>query len=360
MRQLIFHMVGARPQFLKLGPVYHAMAAKMPELRQIIVHSGQHTDPDMSDWFFRDLKLPNPSYVLKMPMTGAGESRIAGIQAEMIALMRKETPDLIVVYGDTLTTLASAQAAREAGIRLVHVEAGLRAFQSDIPEESIRRKVDFMSDFHLCPSALALLHLKNEGIYRSDDQSVVVGDVMLDVLAALRREESPREGAVITIHRNTSVDSDDIRRRIIEAIVDVSKKMGVCWPMHPRMRKMCNDGDWALIHSSTVVVVTPMSHGDLMAKIRKASLVITDSGGLQKESYTVRTPCIVARPSTEWVELLATGCVALVDPEKENFSERIALAIAELQYLPVDKEYIPLYGDGHSAKLAADFIHQWI
>jgi UDP-N-acetylglucosamine 2-epimerase len=335
----VLSVVGNRPQFIKAGPVSSAL--REAGIEEVGLHTGQHWDPELSDVFYVELGLPEPDYRLDLHTADVETMRPA-----IAAVLADEGPDWMLVYGDTNSTLAGAEAARDAGVPVAHVEAGLRSGDLSMPEEHNRIAVDAMAALLLCPDERSREILLREGVPGEID---VVGDVMADAcfrLAPIARERSritvehglePGGYLAATIHREANV-----RPERLERIVDGLGRAGerVVFPAHPRTRGVLGD------LPSNVEVVAPVGYLDMAALVSQARVLVTDSGGLQKEAYWYGVPCVTARPSTEWVDTVELGANVLVDDDPE----KLAAAVASAR-MPEDRP--PLYGDGHAAERVA-------
>ncbi len=369
----VLSVVGARPQFVKLGPICRAIAVSTRGSRLVhrIIHTGQHYDTGMSDTFFRDLDLPRPDINLGIGSGdhGAQTGRmLAGLEGVFLA----HRPDLVVVYGDTNSTLAAGLAAAKLHISVAHVEAGLRSFRKEMPEEVNRVLVDHLSTLLCCPTTTAVHNLTKEGIEQgisSDAASVnqpavvLTGDVMKDAVlqnlerAAQRPETLERLGiddtgyAVATIHR--AENTDDVLRLtgIVEALTQLGSELPVVVPLHPRTRKALSEMGIRM-DGHSVRWVEPLSYLDMLWLVSKARLVLTDSGGLQKEAYMLGVPCITLRDETEWVELTDTGWNRLAGANPK----RILASARALLEAPPSPASESLYGDGHAAERVLESI----
>ncbi len=345
-------IVGARPQFVKLSPVARAFEVRFAH---VIVHTGQHYDDAMSKVFFEGLSLPRPDYQLGVG-SGTHAVQTASMMTGLERILLKEKPDIVVVYGDTNSTLAGALVAAKLNIPVAHIEAGLRSFNRDMPEEINRIIADRVSHFLFCPTETAMDNLSREGM---KDAAHLVGDVMLDALllhqplierhsSVLNRVGVQRGGFyVATVHRVSNTDDVQSLTAILEALdaLDAS----VIFPLHPRTRNIMavhkmDPGRWKNIR-----FVEPVGYLDMLVLQSGAKKVLTDSGGIQKESYCLGTPCITLRTETEWVETLQNGWNKLVGVDKK--------AIVDAAMMPPPnvlrkKEY----GDGHASDMIADIL----
>ncbi|GDY12618.1 UDP-N-acetyl glucosamine 2-epimerase [Planctomycetota bacterium] len=312
----IVTIVGARPQFIKAAPVSRALRERHQE---ILVHTGQHYDDNMSGVFFRELGIPEPEVHL-----GAGGGSHGAQTAAMLTgiegVLQRERPDRVLVYGDTNSTLAGALAAAKLHVPVAHVEAGLRSFNRRMPEEINRVVTDHLSDLLFCPSEISQRHLAAEGIVSGVH---VVGDVMADALLnAARRADasqiliqhqlSPRSYVLATVHRADNTDDGVRLAAILQAFADIGRT--ILFPVHPRTRKAIAAAGLSV--PSNVRPCEPLGYLDLVRALRDADLVLTDSGGLQKEAYWLSVPCITLRDETEWVETVETGWNRIVGADR--------------------------------------------
>lgn len=309
-------ILGARPQFIKAAPVSRALR-RLHEER--LVHTGQHYDPMMSAVFFEELAIPAPDVTLQVGSATHGAQTGRMLEAVEQDLLT-HPPDAVLVYGDTNSTLAGALAAAKLRIPLVHVEAGLRSFVDGMPEEINRVLTDRLSRIKCCPSTVARDHLAAEGI---TDSVVVVGDVMLDALRAAERRVAhethrvaawgvtPGQYVLATVHRAANTDEPARLREILAAFGQLSHP--VLWPVHPRTRHIMERE--RLVAPVQVRLVEPLGYLDMVAALRSARVVVTDSGGLQKEAYWLGVPCVTLRAETEWTETVSSGWNVLVDTD---------------------------------------------
>lgn len=319
----IITIVGARPQFIKANILSRHFAVS-DTINEIIIHTGQHYDDNMSDVFFTELGIPKPGY--NLGIGGGTHGQMTGRQLEKVEqVLLKEKPDMVLVYGDTNSTLAGALSAAQLKIPLAHVEAGLRAFNRNLPEETNRIVTDHLSKVLFCPTEQAVINLKTEGI--SHENVLNVGDIMYD--AALLYAKKARKNSSIlerlnvedgtfrlsTLHRpdNTS-DNITHLEAILEALRNLSKEKPHILPMHPRTRNAINaTGRFdELTHGLTII--DPVGYIDMVRLIQGAEIIVTDSGGLQKEAYFHQTPVVILRHETEWEELLDMKWAKLASP----------------------------------------------
>jgi len=355
-------IVGARPQFVKAAPVSRALAER--GLAEVLVHTGQHYDPQLSDVFFEQLKLRPPDHHLGIGSASHGAQ--TGRMLEAIeAVLATERPDWTLVYGDTNSTLAGALAAAKLGVPVAHVEAGLRSFNRAMPEEINRVVADHLSALLLCPTEAAARNLKAEGITRGVH---LVGDVMYDsALYNLRlAEQRPSPVAALglaergyylaTIHRPANTDDPERLGRLVGELAQLDAP--VILPLHPRTAKALDAGALGGPRGS-LRPIGPASYLDMLLLERHARAILSDSGGVQKEAYFLGVPCITLRAETEWVETVEAGWNALVDADAVRLREAIARVAAW------DRARAPfggsgarrnLYGDGHAAEAIAEIL----
>jgi UDP-GlcNAc3NAcA epimerase len=335
----ILTILGARPQFVKAAVVSREIAMHNKQdgklIKEMIVHTGQHYDKNMSDIFFKEMLIPEPDYNLRI--SDCSHGAMTGRMLEQIeAVLLKEKPDVVLVYGDTNSTLAGALAAAKLHITVAHVEAGLRSFNMNMPEEINRILCDRISSLLFCPTESAVNNLCEEGIRNNSKilpQAPLVlntGDVMYDATLFYKRIANPSEtvNALInevnnnfylaTVHREENTDHYDRLSDIVAAFTKVSKNIPIILPLHPRTRKAISRYG---LNLNGVKVIDPVGYFDMIALLSNCSAVFTDSGGLQKEAYFFRKPCITLRDETEWVELVKHGYNILVGSNKDAIIE---------------------------------------
>ena len=333
----VFSVVGNRPQFIKSGPL--SVALRAAGIDEVVLHTGQHWDPEMSAVFFEELELPEPAYRLDLRTADP-----AAMEPPIREAVQRERPDWVVVYGDTNSTLAGATAAGD--VPVAHVEAGLRSFDLTMPEERNRIAVDKISALLLCPDERSAAQLAREGV---EGRREVVGDVMADAARifapiAHRRAATRIDGdyAVLTLHREANTEPERLRR-IVAAITDAPWTFA--FPVHPRTRRVLDEHGIEL--GSNVRQLEPLGYLDMLALVEGAARVVTDSGGLQKEAYWLHVPCVTLRANTEWVDTVEAGANTLVDPAHP---EPLGDALAAASF-PLDAP--TLYGDGHASERIA-------
>jgi UDP-GlcNAc3NAcA epimerase len=315
-------VVGARPQFIKAATVSRAIR-QQDGMTEVMIHTGQHYDHNMSDVFFEELEIPKPAHALGIG-SGPHGQQTGRMLAEIEAVLEQEKPDWVLVYGDTNSTLAGALAAVKLHIPVAHVEAGLRSFNRRMPEEINRILTDHASDLLFTPTETACVNLRNEGI--AEAKLHRVGDVMYDaslyfserarqqsgILTRLRLENTPY--ALATLHRAENTDDPRRLRVLLESLARLAKELTVVWPLHPRTRAVLSADPNLAAFTSLLTVIEPVSYLDMVMLESRAKLVATDSGGVQKEAFFFRVPCVTLRDETEWVELVETGWNRLAPP----------------------------------------------
>ena len=352
----LFTVVGARPQFVKAAVVSRAVQQNhADEIHESIVHTGQHFDANMSDVFFDELEIPKPEYRLNIP--GGSHGRATGRMLERLdELFQAKKPDAVLVYGDTNSTLAGALAAVKLHIPVIHVEAGLRSHNRKMPEEINRIATDHTSSVLYCSSEQSRRNLAAEGL---DDRAVISGDVMYDCVRFFQKKAgSPPQAmdgpyAFMTLHRAENTDDPAHLQRLLDGIG--GSGLPVVFPIHPRTRKAIETHDLKL--PGNLHVIEPMSYIELIGQVSGAQLVLTDSGGLQKEAYFLGKPCITLRTETEWVELVELGVNMLAGHGGQpDLSEACAAMLNKAGNMP-ERE---VYGDGHSGeRIAKDLLERW-
>jgi UDP-GlcNAc3NAcA epimerase len=319
----IVTVLGARPQFIKASVVSQALDAAGDALSEVVVHTGQHHDANMSDVFFEELGMARPAHELRIHGGTHGEMTgrmLVGVERVLLA----ERPDAVLVYGDTNSTLAGALAAAKLQIPVAHVEAGLRSFNLTMPEEINRILTDRLARWLFTPTDAASLNLRHEGV--APERVMQVGDVMYDVAlqganrVAGRRTLLERLGlrqgqfVLATIHRAENTEEPRRLQAIVDALVVVARQLRVLWPVHPRTREVLRRLGLLERLAAGVDILEPVSYLDMIQLEMNAAVIATDSGGVQKEAFFYRVPCVTLRDETEWVELVAAGWNRLVSP----------------------------------------------
>jgi len=320
----IVTIIGARPQFIKAAVVSRAIA-KYSTLQEVIIHTGQHFDENMSEIFFEEMNIPKPVYNLNI--NGLGHGAMTGQMLEKIeAVLIKEKPVWVFVYGDTNSTFAGALAARKLNIKIAHIEAGLRSFNMEMPEEINRILTDRISDVLFCPTDSAIMNLKKEGYENFKCRIFKIGDVMQDAAIyyankAVKPEfDLPNKFILCTIHRAENTDNLTRLVSIFKALEEISKECQVVIPLHPRTKAKLLDMGYNL-KVNRISFIAPVGYLEMIFLLKNCSLVITDSGGLQKEAYFFKKICITVREETEWVELVENGYNLLVGTNYKNIMD---------------------------------------
>jgi len=326
----VVSLVGARPQFIKEA-VIGAEVRRRNAWKHILVHSGQHYDANMSDIFFTELDMKKPDYFLGVG-SGLHGRQTAEVLTKFEELLLNEKPDLVLVYGDTNTTVAGALAASKLKIPVAHIEAGIRQNPKDMPEEINRVLTDHISKYLFCCSDLARENLEKEGI---TEGVFVVGDVMYDLYLKMKPQFTPKETReqyglekdryiIATLHRDFNVDNQDSLKNILEGLLQVKKETGleILLPLHPRTRKRTAEfGLQSLVEN--VKITEPIGYLDLMSLTQDCAAVVTDSGGYQKEAYYAGKRAAVVMPDTGWRELINCGCNVLVKNRASSLASSV-------------------------------------
>ncbi len=354
----VLSVVGARPQFVKAGVVSREL--RRNDIQEIFLHTGQHYDFEMSEVFFKELGLPEPDYYLGIGSGNHGE-QTGRMLMEIERVLLKEEPDLVLVYGDTNSTMAGALAAVKLHIPVAHVEAGLRSFNREMPEEINRVVTDHVSEILFAPTDVAVENLKREGItkgvYKVGD---VMYDVALEVISKVNVEEvlerfglKEKEFVLVTIHRAENTDNEENLRNIWDALLDLAREgITVFFPVHPRTSKMLEKyGFLGEKLPTSMKLSKPVSYFEMVALEKAARVIVTDSGGVQKEGYFMGTRCVIPRNETEWVELVEMGWNRLVGADRKRIVEEVK---------KIDGRSVPsrdkIYGEGDASKRIAQLI----
>jgi UDP-GlcNAc3NAcA epimerase len=346
----IISIIGARPQLIKYAPLSKVLRR---ECKDVLIHTGQHYDYNMNKIFFDELNIPEPDYYL-----GVGSGTHAYQTGEMLkgieSVLLKEKPIIVIVFGDTNSTLSGALAAAKLGIKVAHVEAGLRSFDKSMPEEINRRITDHCSDLLFCPTRKAVENLRQEGVI---DGVYLTGDVMVDALN-LNKDiaektnildslgVSSKQYLLVTVHRGGNTDV----RQNLESIANVLIKLGelgetVVFPVHPRTMKQLKTYGLSDRLKKTVMLIEPQGYFEFIKLLNHAKAVLTDSGGIQKEAYILRVPCITLRQNTEWIETVEDGWNVLVGVDTEK---TIDLA----RNIKPGNQYSDVFGKGASERIS--------
>lgn len=345
----ILTVVGARPQFIKACMLSKAIKSNS-KIEEIIVHTGQHYDDNMSTVFFEQLNLPKPDYYLGVG-SGSHGKQTAKMLEELEKVMLSVKPDVVLVYGDTNSTLAGSLAASKLHIPIAHVESGLRSFNKKMPEEINRLVTDHLSNWLFCPSLAATENVKREGIVNGVH---LTGDIMYDSVlyykphalkqSTILNDLSLKKGTYFlsTVHRAENTDDPERLKSILEAFQQL--KMDVVLPLHPRTKSKINQFKLTdLISASHIKVVDPLNYFDMLTIASQAGAILTDSGGLQKEAYMLKVPCVTLRDETEWIETLRSGWNHLVGADTKQI-------VDTANAIQIPQEYPPLFGDGKTSE----------
>ena len=330
----IVTVLGARPQFIKASAVSRAIE-KSGKLKEVVVHTGQHFDKNMSDVFFKELGIKTPKY--NLGISGGKHGEMTGRMLWKVEeVLIKEQPDLVLVYGDTNSTLAGALAAVKLGIPVAHVEAGLRSFNTAMPEEVNRILTDRISRWLFAPTEAAAGHLRREGV--EEERIILVGDVMYDVAlqhssgvsaderVLKRLKLQPKSYILATVHRAENTDDPHRLAVIVEALKQVAKSFPVIWPLHPRTQHALERNGEPLTGCAHLHVIEPVGYLDMVQLEKYAAVIATDSGGVQKEAFFHSVPCVTLRDETEWVELVEAGWNRLASLENPDRLAKVIIA----------------------------------
>ncbi|HNW90546.1 MAG TPA: UDP-N-acetylglucosamine 2-epimerase (non-hydrolyzing) [Bacteroidales bacterium] len=368
----ILTIVGARPQFIKASAISRTIKQDFwDKITEVIVHTGQHYDDNMSSVFFREMEIPEPLYNLEVG-SGKHGKQTADMMAGLESILTKEAPDAVLIYGDTNSTLAGALAAAKMHIPVVHVEAGLRSFNKSMPEEINRIVTDHVSTLLFTPTVKGIDNLAKEGFHENNEHPFHIdnpgvfhcGDIMYDnalyfskiaddksnLLASLKLKNNGY--VLVTLHRDINTDNPERLNAIFRAIERISEKSDIKFviPLHPRTRKKWNelpdDTLKDIIENNNLITIIPaVSYFDFIFLEKNSRLIMTDSGGVQKESYFFGKPCLIIRDETEWVELLELGTARLCGADEE----KIVQSYKELMGKK-DLKFPEIYGDGYASR----------
>jgi len=332
MTKNIVHVVGARPNFVKAAPVINALKKEIKDLKQIVIHTGQHYDANLSDIFFNALKIPKPDINLKIASSRMQGKQVADVIIGIEKYLASKKVDLVVVYGDVNSTLGAALAATKMGIRVAHVEAGLRSFDRAMPEETNRIIVDRISDFHFVTEQSAVKNLLNEGVEKGS--IFFVGNTMIDslynVLPLIEDPDEDEEYILVTLHRPSNVDNTEGLKKILDICRSVNTKM--IFPIHPRTKNSFANFDLLndLNSIENLKVTDPVGYFEFSALMKNSMAVLTDSGGIQEETTALGIPCLTLRKNTERPSTIHEGSNKLVDSKKEVVSALHAIKTKSL------------------------------
>jgi UDP-GlcNAc3NAcA epimerase len=349
----VLTVLGARPQFIKAAPVSRALRESHTE---IIVHTGQHYDANMSDIFFEELHIPKPDYHLGVGSGNHGK-QTGQMLADIEAIILDEKPNYLLVYGDTNSTLAGSLAAAKLHIPVIHIEAGLRSFNKKMPEEINRIMTDHVSEFLFCPTDTAVKNLHDENITKN---VINVGDVMYDAVEYNRKlaadnseilqkhDLKSKEFLLITVHRAENTDNLGNITNILKAFSEIEDQK--VWPIHPRTKHKLESMGFDLASIPNLLVIEPVGYLDMLTLENHAKKILTDSGGVQKEAYFMQVPCVTLREQTEWVETLESEANILVGTDVQ--------AILEATRKEVSPTYKEVFGDAKASEKIVQAIQQ--
>ena len=353
----IVSVIGTRPQFIKVAPIAYSLHKRY---HHILIHTGQHYDYQMSRTFFKELDIPKPEKNLGIASTLHGE-QTGRMLIRLEQVLLKEKPNLVIIYGDTNSTLAGALAASKLHIPVAHIEAGMRSYNKMMPEEQNRIIADHLSDICFCSSSISANNLRKENIKRN---IYIVGDVMLDTLryavkktrndaAFLKSHKLALRGYIlVTVHRAGNVDHKERLASIVNALNQCNKK--VVFPVHPRTRN--NLKKFKLLprlHKRNILLLEPVSYMNMLKLEKSAEMILTDSGGVKKEAYFLKTPCVTLREETEWVETVKNGWNTLVGTNTKTIVKIIS-------GLKKPSHYLPLYGNGKASAKITNVINRFL
>lgn len=345
----ILTIIGARPQFIKAAAVSHNIKMH-DQIEEIILHTGQHYDRDMSDVFFEEMSIPQPKYNLNIG--GLSHGAMTGKMLEMIEeVCLKEKPNTVLVYGDTNSTIAGALAAKKLHIKVAHVEAGLRSYNMMMPEEINRILTDRISDYLFCPTKEAIQNLIKEGITGNDIHIENTGDVMYDAIKLFSKASKrpnldlPNDFALCTVHRAENTDDPARLKSIFRALNEISTHCPIVLPIHPRTKKILKSLNIKI--DSGLSLIAPVSYFEMIYLLNHSCIVLTDSGGLQKEAFFLKKPCVTLRDETEWTELVSSGFNVLAGSNYNMIMEGFDLQMSKSHDFDHAKKF---YGQGDASQ----------
>ncbi len=350
----IFSIVGTRPQFIKVAALHREIVGRK-NLQHYIFHTGQHYDDNLSEIFFTELGMPKPSFHLNIEDRSLASS-VKHMEEKIERIFSRESPDIVIVFGDTNSTLAGALAAKNKNIRLAHIEAGLRSFNNLMPEEINRIATDNISNLLFCPTTIAMANLAKEQLNRNDQKIILSGDIMLDAynyyfkkkIERKINKSFPSSFILCTLHRHTLVNSPDKMREIIKSLNEINRKIPIILPAHPSLRNTISQ----LGLQTDFIITEPVGYLEMIDLLRCCTLVITDSGGLQKEAFFSKKVCITLRNETEWTELVASGVNFLAG---DSSSEKIIKILEKAIDIKANFKQ-KFYGDGNAAEIIVNEI----
>ena len=348
----IFHIVGARPNFMKVAPVLNALQARK-NVTQTLVHTGQHYDVNMSDVFFQQLGIPAPDVNLAVG-SGSHAKQTAEIMIQLEPVVLESQPDIVLVYGDVNSTVATVLVCAKLGVQIGHVEAGLRSFDRTMPEEINRLVTDQLADMLFTPSEDGDDNLLREGI--PEEKIFRVGNVMIDSLVRLlpmaqktKIDGLPERYALVTLHRPANVDDNVRLKGILESLLEVNRDLAVVFPAHPRTRKRISDFG---LNAGQLLLLDPLPYVDFLGLQSRATVVITDSGGIQEETTYLGIPCLTVRENTERPITVSMGTNVLVGRDRDKLRSELSRVLGG----DPKKRTVPPLWDGHAGERIADIL----
>ena len=356
----ILSVASARPNFVKLAAIHQALAAHPDQFRHIIVHTGQHYDPLLSDIFFEQLSIPQPNYNLGVKGGAEREEVIALTEAAIAPVLQNVHPDVVLVYGDVNGAVGAARAAKQAGIPIGHVEAGLRSFDASMPEELNRIEIDHLADLLFVSEQSGIDHLQKEGV-----QGAVhfVGNTMIDTLIRMMPAIAehpvplPQEAfAIATIHRPSNVDDPAVLRQVLSFLSDVGAACPILLPAHPRLRQAL-EGIAFPLESASIQIIEPMAYLAFLHAMQHAAFILTDSGGIQEEAVLLQKCCFTLRRNTERPSTIESGSNVLIDPSLPS-DRAVVLSYAENPLPPIIA--IPPLWDGAAGGRIAAILEEFL
>lgn len=354
----VMHVVGARPNFMKVAPVMAALSSR-DGVGQTLVHTGQHYDANMSEVFFAQLGIPRPNLNLEVG-SGSHAEQTAGVMTRLEPVVLERRPDIVLVYGDVNSTLAAALVCAKLGVPVAHVEAGLRSFDRTMPEEINRLLTDQVADLLFTPSAEAGENLLREGA--AAEKIHFVGNVMIDTLVRLLvrassvgLEDVPARYALVTLHRPSNVDDPVVLRRIIGALDEISRELPVLFPIHPRTRQRLDEWEVEVSVDGQLRLMEPVGYLEFLALQRRATVVITDSGGMQEECTYLGVPCLTLRDNTERPVTVTLGTNIVVGRDMK----RLRQEVDQILVGRAKQGTIPPLWDGKASERIAGVVVAW-
>jgi len=348
----IFHIVGARPNFMKVAPVLNALKGRK-SVEQTLIHTGQHYDANMSDVFFQQLGIPAPDVNLAVG-SGTHAKQTAEIMIRLEPIVLERQPDMVLVYGDVNSTVATALVCAKLGVQIGHVEAGLRSFDRTMPEEINRLMTDQLADLLFTPSEDGDENLRREGIPAT--KIFFVGNVMIDSLVRLlplakktSTDSVPKRYALVTLHRPANVDDSVTLKGILESLLEVNRDLAVVFPAHPRTRKRISDFG---LNAGQLLLLDPLPYVDFLGLQSRATVVITDSGGIQEETTYLGIPCLTVRENTERPITVSMGTNVLVGRDRDKLRSELSRALVG----DPQKRTVPPLWDGHAGERIAEVL----